>query len=216
MESNPKTSVALAARTTDALLAQALQQGPETVLLLEPETGCIDWVSDRVVELCGWRPRDLVGRRIQELDASVPEDPDWSLMTASMPLGTAMVVAGRMLCRDGSRRATEVHLTMIEAEGRRVLVAGAREVEARSRMEGRLRERESTLTAVIGALRDGVLVVDTEGIVTLANPRAAELAGLPLHQIIDRPVRVRNPIHAVAPPRPQRGGQALSERKRET
>lgn len=170
------------------MLAELMRHGPETFVVLDPTTARIEWVSERITELSGWLPMDLVGRRIQDFDQAVPDDPLWSQMAASLPLGAAMVFNGKIRCRDGSRRSTEVRLTVLEFEGRRVMVAGAREVEARARVEARLRERDTTLTAVIGALRDGVLVVDPDGIVTMANPRAAELAGLPLQQILDRPV----------------------------
>lgn len=172
----------------DSVLAEAARRGPDAILLLDPDTARIEWASDRVTELCGWLPADMVGRRIQEFDQLVPDGSMWSRMSASLPLDTAMVVNGRIRCRDGSSLSTEVRLTVVDLDGRRIIVAGAREVEARSRVEARLRERETTLTAVIGALRDGVLVVDTDGIVTLANPRAAELTGKPVHQILDRPV----------------------------
>ncbi len=44
------------------------------------------------------------------------------------------------------------------------------------------------LSTVIGALRDGVVVVDANGVVTMANGRAAELAGRSLDQLVRRPV----------------------------
>ncbi|NLD76440.1 MAG: EAL domain-containing protein [Acidimicrobiales bacterium] len=186
---NPRSSAALLPPDhDDAVLAEVLRCGPETFVVLDPDTAQIEWVSERVTELSGWMPADLVGRRIQDFDSLVPDDPTWSQMASSLPLGAAMVLNGRFRCRDGSRLSTEVRLTVLEIGGRRRMVAGAREVEARSRVESRLRERDTTLTAVIGALRDGVLVVDTDGMVTMANPRAAELAGLSLNQILDRPV----------------------------
>jgi diguanylate cyclase (GGDEF)-like protein/PAS domain S-box-containing protein len=185
----PAAAALLASRSlSDADLAEALRHGPEAVVVLDPASGRIEWVSERITDLAGWLPQDLVGRRIHDFDERVPDEPVWSEMSGSLPLGNAMVFAGRMRCRDGTRRATEVRLTALELGGRRRIVGTAREVEARARLEARLRERDTTLSAVIGALRDGVIVVDPDGMVTLANPRAAELAGLPLRQIVDRPV----------------------------
>ena len=172
-----------------AVLAEALRLGPDTVFLLDPGTGRIDWVSDRIVELAGWDPTQLVGRRIHEFDSLIPTDPDhWHQMVEALPPGAGAVFAGRMRCRNGARRAVEARFALSDLGGQRYLVASAREVEARTRVEARLRERESTLTAVIGALRDGVIVVDPAGLVTMANPRAAELAGRPIEDLLRRPV----------------------------
>ena len=178
----------LTSPTLDGILLQTLVHGPDVVLVIDPSSGEIRWVNERILELSGWRPDELVGRRIQEFDSLTPQAELWEQMTENLPLGTVMVFAGRLRCRDGSTCSTEVRITLLEHDHERLMVASAREVEARTRVEARLRERENTLTAVIGALRDGVLVVNTDGIVTLANPRAAELAGLPLHQMLDRSI----------------------------
>jgi diguanylate cyclase (GGDEF)-like protein/PAS domain S-box-containing protein len=171
------------------VLADALRLGPDTVLLLDPSTGRIHWVSDRIVELAGWQPDQLVGRQIHEFDTLIPTEPDhWRAMVEGLRPGAVAVFDGRIRCRDGTHRALEVRFTLTDPGGRRYLVASAREVEARTRVEARLRERESTLTAVISALRDGVIVVDAGGLVTMANPRAAELAGRSIEGLLHRPV----------------------------
>ncbi|MEO6629402.1 MAG: diguanylate cyclase, partial [Aquihabitans sp.] len=159
-------------------------------------------MSDRITELAGWQPADVIGERIQEFDEAIPSAEElWSETTSNMPDGQVMTFDGRFRRADGATVTIEVRMTMMSEGPNRLLVAAARDVESRVRVEARLRDRETTLTAAIGALVDGVVAVDQAGIVTLANPRAAELAGIPLHQILGRPLLDTNesPDHHVWP-----------------
>ncbi len=180
----------------EAQLAAALRRGPEAVFVVDPVTAVVHWANERVTELSGWLPSEIVGRPVHELDRAVPEDPEtWQQVWEDVAAGGIMHFTGQMRCRDDSTRPVDVRLTVLDHDGDRAILAVARDVEVRVRVEKRLREREATLTAVIGALRDGVLVVDNDGVVTLANPRAAELAGRPLHRILDRHVAHALPSH---------------------
>ena len=173
----------------EGLLVDAMRRGPDAVLLISPTNGEILWVNDRLTETTGWRPDQLIGQPIQSFDTTIPGDPlVWSQITSGMPEGQLMTFTGRFRCQDDTERPTDVRLTVLRHEGQPVLVAVARDVDGRVRMEERLREREATLTTVVGALHDGILVIDTEGTVTMANPRAAELTGLTIEQIIGHPV----------------------------
>jgi diguanylate cyclase (GGDEF)-like protein/PAS domain S-box-containing protein len=171
------------------LLVDVARLGPDAIFLIDPATGTVLWVNTRISDLAGWDPSDVIGQPIQSFDTTIPGDPlVWSQITSEMPVGQLMTFTGRFRCRDGSERPVDVRLTLARHGDTTTLIAVAREVEGRVRVEERLREREATLATVIGALHDGVLVVDREGMVTLANPRAAELTGIPLDQIVHEPV----------------------------
>ena len=173
----------------ERLLVDASRRGPDAVLLISPTNGEVLWANERLTEVTGWRPDQLIGQPIQSFDTTIPGDPlVWSQITSGMPEGQLMTFTGRFRCQDGTERPTDVRLTVLRHDGQPVLVAVARDVDGRVRVEERLREREATLTTVVGALHDGILVIDTEGTVTMANPRAAELTGLTIEQIIGHPV----------------------------
>ena len=61
--------------TSQAKQAEALRLGPDTIVLVDPATGLIDWVSDRMVDLCGWEPTRLLGRPFHDLLPRFPVEP---------------------------------------------------------------------------------------------------------------------------------------------
>jgi len=94
----------------------------------------------------------------------------------------------RYRCKDGSYRTIEWRSM---PQGDRIH-AVAHDITARKRTEQELRESEETLSKVIAAAQDAIVIIDAAGHVTLWNPSAerifgysaAEMLGQPVHRLV--------------------------------
>ena len=154
----------------DSLFARVMRSGPETHFLIDPRSWTIMWVSQRITELAGWQPADVIGKRIQEFEESTPSTAAlWSEITSTMAEGQVVMFDSRFRCADGDTNAIEVRLTMIRDEANRLLVATARNVESRVQMEQHLLEHEETLTAAIRALAELKDIATLDALTGLPN-----------------------------------------------
>ena len=118
------------------------------------------------------RPReDIIGRGIETLNPELPRDhlnPVWETINRG---GTYVVEVTNMRA-DGTRFPVEVHSAGFEDEGQRRIVAVARDLS--KRVEAELRYRE-----LMEVLDKGILVRDSTGHVTYANPAAIRIMDIP-------------------------------------
>ncbi len=132
--------------TSQAKLAEALRLGPDTIVLVDPATGLIDWVSDRMVDLCGWEPTRLLGRAFHDLLPRFPVEPgQWKPMVDALRTGSVAVHSGRIRGLRRAPRPVEVRFTITSIDHQPVVVAAIREAEARSSVIARMQSRHDDL-----------------------------------------------------------------------
>lgn len=179
---------------TDAYWRTILRNGHEAIAVLDPETHRIRHASDHLGELLGADPRWLERRSL----ASLVHPDDEVEFDASLD---------RLDASDG-RIVTEVRLFSLDMEPRWVeavlsdarhdpevaaIVVNLRDIEDRKRAEQQLRSSEQLFRVLLGHLADGALVVDRDGTVRFASPRAAEILGTEVDSLVGQvaPLRQR-------------------------
>ncbi|TDT15107.1 PAS domain S-box-containing protein/diguanylate cyclase (GGDEF)-like protein [Ilumatobacter fluminis] len=142
-------------------------------------TATIVDVNDRYCELTGWSRDELIGRRIDELDAN--SDPaDVARRAARIAVKGGEVFETEQWHADGTTWPSEVSITYSPASGGRFFVF------VRDLTDTRLAaQRWSTLLA--GSV-DGIVRVDRAGIIVEANDAYAALVGLSPDDVIGRSV----------------------------
>nr|WP_255656580.1 EAL domain-containing protein [Lysobacter lactosilyticus] len=118
------------------------------------------------------RPReDIIGKGIETLNPDLPRDhlaPVWEVLNRG---GTYVVEVTNMRA-DGTRFPVEVHSAGFDDEGRRCIVAVARDLSRRHEAEVRYRE-------LMEVIDKGILVRGADGRVTYANPAAMRILKMP-------------------------------------
>ncbi len=93
-----------------------------------------------------------------------------------------------LLPAGGPPVVAETRVVGVEWDGAPALVVTLRDVTERRRQEGRWREREAWLRALVDNALDAILVADDAGRYVLANPAAAELLGTTPDDLLGRTV----------------------------
>lgn len=154
------------------------------VTMNDPRTLRVTYANDAVLEQLGRSRDDVIGHAT----------PDWTEGVSAEQLRAFMapIVSGHEISRsldvtrirpDGTRVPVEIRWQVVELPGvGPQLIAISRDIRERIETEQRLTQlaraehaRAAELNAIIGAIGEGLMVLDGAGRVTLANPTAQAL-----------------------------------------
>jgi len=166
-------------------LSALLGESPEITLVIDPTDMSVLQASMEAARALGYALDDLLGAHVPDLDALVPGAPEmWDHMVRSIPEGATATFESRLLRRDGTTFPAEVKVRNLVYDGDLFVIAVAHDATHRIEAEDQLRRREAGLAKVIAAMKDGIIVVDKDCTVTMANPRAAELCSMKREEMI--------------------------------
>ncbi len=145
------------------------------------EQACKLWKCNR---------EDIVGRSPVEFSPEVQPDGRRSSEAAQEYLAAALAGEPQFfywqhLRKDGILIDTEISITSLMVDGRKILQATMRDITERQRGEEAIRESEEKYRKLMETAHDAIFIADadTRGILE-ANCKAQELLGLPQEQII--------------------------------
>jgi diguanylate cyclase (GGDEF)-like protein/PAS domain S-box-containing protein len=133
--------------------------------------GVIQWVSESIEHLLGWRADELVGRLALEL--LHPDDRQLAAASQhALRQGEAQVVAARLLRRDGSYRRCEAHIRATrDVTGAIVGRIGSwRDVEPELSAREAAAGSEALLQSAMQAAAIGMCLTDGHGAFVMVNP----------------------------------------------
>ena len=128
------------------------------------------------------RPREeIVGKPIEVLNPDLPRDHMGPVHDA-LSRGRSYVVEVTNMRADGTRFPVEVHSANFDYDGRPAIVAVARDLSSRAEAELRYRE-------LMEVIDKGIIVRDTGGRITYANPAALRMLDIEPGLTIDEELR---------------------------
>lgn len=131
------------------------------------------------------RPREeIVGRNIDFLNPDLPRDhmvPVWETLNR----GETFVIEVTNMRADGSRFPVEVHSANFDFEGRKSIVAVARDLSQRGEAETRYRELMELIDV-------GILIQDMSGRFQYGNSAALRMIGLRSGESLEEAMRLEN------------------------
>jgi diguanylate cyclase (GGDEF)-like protein/PAS domain S-box-containing protein len=175
----PLTSTAARPPATVRRLARAFEHSAAGMALLSVDGHWLA-VNRAFCELLGYGRDELLGRSFVELTHA----DDVSASLAQFRRLTTGRISNfgfdkRYLHRDGTPVWVHLDVSMVEdADGRPdFIITQARDITASRRVKQQLADREARLSSVIRSMGEGVVVVDADGGISLANQRAQEILG---------------------------------------
>ena len=161
------------------------------------EQGVIQSANPAVERLFGYAPAELVGRNVSMLMPSPHRERHDQYLAHYLRTGEAKVIGkGReleALRRDGTTFPIELTLSEVRTGGRRLFTGFVRDVTQRKQAEEALRESQARIQAILDTAVDGIITIDEQGIVEIANPAIERLFGYAPADLIGRNISMLMP-----------------------
>ena len=212
-------------------LASLFESAPDAVMIIDA-SGRIVLVNEQTERLFGYRREELSGQTLEMLlprrfrAAHLALRGGYFAHPSTRPMGTGLELAG--LRKDGSEFPADISLSAIETDEGRLASAFIRDVSARKAIETVRRKTEEHFEMLLESAPDGVVIVDSNGRITLVNAQTetlfgydrTELLGEPLEKLLPERFHARHVGHRVgylADPRtrPMGAGLELAGRRKD-
>lgn len=159
-------------------------------MLLVDQRGLILLTNERLDRVFGYDPGELSGMPVEVLTPSEVRDRHVELREAffeypvTRQMGAARDLYG--VSKDGREIPVEIGLTTFDADGERLVLAFVLDLTERKRQEEKFR-------LVVEAAPNGILMVDVQGRIALANGQACAMFGYSQQELLGQPVEMLLP-----------------------
>ena len=170
------------------LLSDAVRMTAESVSIVDLKGRIVD-VNEAGLKMQGLENKaDLVGKN--PFDIIIPEDQPKALETMAKILaeGSLQTVEYHIITNDGRKALIETSVSLIRGEKGepKSIVAVARDITERRRIEEALRESEKRYRLLAENLRDVIWTVDMNWRLTYVSPSITQLAGYSVEEYITK------------------------------
>jgi PAS domain S-box-containing protein len=154
--------------------------------VLRTQEGKILDVNKHACESLGYSREELLSMTIADID------PDFARQNVERysklpPDAYPVSFEGAQRRRDGTRFPVEIRLTMLYADGQRLMLGLVRDISERRRLEQMLREGERKLSAILDQTFQFIGLLTPDGIMVEANKSALEFAGVTAAAVLNMP-----------------------------
>lgn len=194
-----RTELGLFATATirDATLRRQMQNqlrdftesAPDAIVIVG-SNGRIELVNRRTEELFGYQRETLIGQPIEILVPERSRPTHVARRDAYMAeprlreMGAEMELAGR--CKDGTEVPVEISLSPLNGSNGQQTIAAIRDVTERRAAQRRFRD-------LVESAPDGIVIIDSDGQISLVNSQAEALLGYSRDQMIGQSVEMLVP-----------------------
>ncbi|MFZ5776331.1 MAG: PAS domain S-box protein [Thermodesulfobacteriota bacterium] len=162
----------------------------DAIFIHDAATGAILDINRATVDMYGYSREEAMRLPVDAFSAGIPP---YSQIEAGEKINAALHQGPQLFPWLGRRKNgetfwVEVALRLAEFQGKRYVIAVARDIDARKKAEAALLAETERLAVTLRSIADGVITTDTAGRVTLLNPVAERLTGWLQHEAASLPL----------------------------
>ncbi len=182
----------------------ALEAAANAIVITDNK-GAIQWVNQAFSQLTGYEREEAIGQNPRVLKSGAHDPEFYENMWRTVLGGSVWHGTLTNKRKDGILYQEEMTITPVRSK-RGVIthfVAVKQDITERKRAEQRIRETEQFFRSVLELAPDGMMVVDTDGII-LANAQVEKMFGYTRDELVGQPVEMLVPMGAGEQPNPLR------------
>jgi PAS domain S-box-containing protein len=169
----------------ESLLASSL----DVIFRITP-TGKINYISQSVENLLGYKPEEILGRSILNFISQGKVDQYFkeisSLFRESNKISLRIDLIGKQL----KRIPVEINGTVVEINGKMMGQGTIRDISQRIEVQRKLISSENIFKGIWENSKDGMRLTDQDGIIVLCNYAFARLFGKTTEELINQPISI--------------------------
>jgi two-component system, sensor histidine kinase and response regulator len=157
--------------------AALLEQLPDAVYLLDPETSAVVWGNRLAWESLGLTREQVLDHSVLSLQKDVTGAPQWSEIAAVIRGTPCFTFVGRHRHAAGHEVAVEVNTSRFFDGGREYFLSVARDITRRTALEAQLKARENQHWFALNEAMDGLWDWDTVSNEVFFSPQLKRMLG---------------------------------------
>ncbi|MFX1513543.1 MAG: PAS domain S-box protein, partial [Promethearchaeota archaeon] len=167
------------------------------------QKGKIIYANDSVSKFYGYTKEEMMGWGPEEFAERIhPEDREFVLSQARKRVtGKSNAVSlydCRIMTKSGDIKWISMYSNSIDLVDGPGIISSFVDITERKRAEGELREEKERYQMLVEKLHEGVLLEDTEAIISFINPRGAEMLGYTEEELIGEHLHITIPTKELA------------------
>ncbi|MGV3503878.1 MAG: sensor histidine kinase [Adhaeribacter sp.] len=159
--------------------------------------GIVESLNPAAARIFGYQPEEVIGRNVKIL---MPE-PDRSQHDTYLEnyhrtgvgqiIGKGREVLGRR--KDGTVFPFLLSISEVNLADKQIFTGIIHDITSLKKAEAALRESENKITSIIQAAVDGIITIDTRGLMEMVNPSAARLFGYDPDELLGKSINMLMP-----------------------
>lgn len=174
---------------------ETLDQTLDCIFLFRPDTLRFTYVNRGAMVQVGYSAAELLEMTPLDLKPSGTEADFRATLEPILKNETESVITETVHRRkDGTDIPVEVHMQLVRmADGDAQFVKVVRDISIRRRAETALRNSNTRVRTILDTVADGIVTIDTHGIVRTFNPAAERIFGYSADEIVGRNINMLMP-----------------------
>ncbi|MDX5418993.1 MAG: PAS domain S-box protein [Hymenobacteraceae bacterium] len=159
--------------------------------------GKIETVNPAAAKIFGYEPGEMIGQNVNML---MPE-PDHSMHDTYIEnyhrtgvgqiIGKGREVLGKK--KDGTVFPFLLSISEVNLQNKQIFTGVIHDITELKKTEAALRESESRINSIIQTAVDGIITIDTRGVIEMVNPSACKLFGYDESELLGRKINLLMP-----------------------
>ena len=167
------------------LFQNLLNRSSDSIVVIEPEWGRFLDVNNRASESLGYTRKELLNMAVKDIDESIVDDSYWKEYVKRIREAGSMVMEGLHKHKDGTTFPVEVNVKFIDQDKKSYMVAVARDITERKKIEDVLKESEVKFRTIFENAGGAFILADTKtGQLLECNSQAEKLTGRTRSEIL--------------------------------
>ncbi|MEM5788028.1 MAG: PAS domain S-box protein, partial [Syntrophobacteraceae bacterium] len=160
----------------------------ESIFLIDPESKAITDANQSACEMSGYEREELIGLKAVILSSGEPPYTEEAAAEHLETVLSAGSIAGewQVRSRTGELFWVELNLKLASIDGREAILVTSRDISQRRSNEAEMDRLGRRTELIVNAAGEGIIGLDRQGIIVLANPASAEMLGYEIDEMIGR------------------------------
>lgn len=161
------------------------------------DKGIIETVNPAAARIFGYDPAEIIGQNVKILMPGPDRSQHDSYLNNYYQTGMAQIIGkGREVLgrrKDGTVFPFLLSISEVNLQDKKIFTGIIHDISNLKKAEAALRESENKITSIIQAAVDGIITIDTRGIIEMVNPSAARLFGYEATELLGKSINVLMP-----------------------
>lgn len=162
------------------LFRKLMDQSNDAIFVADPETSRILDANEKAWVSLGYTREELLKLSVVNIEKLLPDISQWQEHIKELREKGAVLFQGIHVRKDGSTFPAEINIRLAVQEGKEFLMAVARNISNRRRLEQEIYQARQDWEDVFNTISDMITLHDADFNIVRANKAAEKILGLPL------------------------------------